>query len=461
MKLHEALGIVPGDVVAFTGAGGKTSALVSIGYELANQGWRVLATTTMPLPREQLELVPHALRYDANPQTISDALSEYGFVFLYGDIRSDLVYGPDVEWTRQLLDTVDSDVLLVEADYAAGKLLKVPADGEPRIPAETSLVVPVATLGVLDQPLNEQHVYNAQAMISKYGFYAGGAIRSAWVAQVMRDEEFGLRGIPERARVVAFVNQTPEDGYLRNRGRLVARLMLKSQRIQAVAVGSVRAANPVYEVQRRVAAIVLAAGQSRRMGTAKVLLPWERGKTILEHIVEQLVRSRIDQIQVVTGHYAAEVRKLLKPLDVELVHNRAYQTGEMLSSLQVGLRSIPDSISAVLIVLGDQPRIQPAVIYQLLKAYSEGAGSIIIPSYQMRRGHPILIDRKYWQEILQLKGNQTARDVFMAHSQEITHLEVDNDSVLQDVDTPADYAQARWKAGLPEQGLIHSDPDRE
>jgi molybdenum cofactor cytidylyltransferase len=461
MKLHEALGIVRGDVVAFTGSGGKTTAMVSIGYELASLGWRVLATSTVPISEEQLDLLPHGVRYDANPQTISDALTQHGFVFLYGEIRGGVVYGPDVEWTRQLLDTIDSDVLLVEADRSDGKLLKAPFADEPLIPLETSLVVPVASLGILDQPLNDAHVYNVRAIIEHFGFYEGGAIRSAWVAQIMRDEGMGLRGVPDQARVIGLINQTPEDGYLRNRGRLIARLMLKSGRIHAVAVGSIRAANPVYEVQRRVGAIVLAAGQSRRMGEPKVLLPWTPGKTIIEHIIDQLVRARIDQIHVVTGHYAAEVKSLLKPLDIEIVHNRAYKTGEMLSSLQAGIRSMPDSISAVLIVLGDQPRIQPPVIYRLLKAYSEGAGAIVIPSYKMRRGHPMLVDRRFWHDLLQLKAGQTARDVFNAHAAAIAYVDVDNDSVLQDVDTPADYAQQRWMAGLPDRdsGSTLSDAD--
>ena len=236
-----------------------------------------------------------------------------------------------LDWTRQLLDSVDSDILLVEADGARGLPLKAPYEHEPVIPPETSLVIPIASLSVLGQPLDDEHIYNPQAMIDRYGFTEGSRVKSPWVAQVLRDEALGLQGVPEDARVIAFLNQTPEQGYYRGRARMIARLALQSKRLYGVAIGSVRGASPVYEVQRSVGAIVLAAGLSSRMGQPKVLLPWSDGKTIIEHIVEQLIRVRIPQINVVVGHYGDEVKRLVKPLGVKVVQNRSYKTGEMLS----------------------------------------------------------------------------------------------------------------------------------
>lgn len=448
MKLHQAFNVVRGDVIAFTGAGGKTSALVGLGYELMEQGWRVLVTTTSRIDAEQLQLFPATLPYHASFAAISATLTEHQMVFLYGDIRGDDVSGPETGWIHQLMDNVDSDVLLIEADSANGLPLKAPLQDEPRIPDETSLVIPVSSLAVLDQPLDDDHVYNPQAMTDKYGFYPGSPVRAPWIAQVMRDEEMGLKGIPARSRIVAFLNQTPETGYMRSRARLIARLALKSKRLNGVALGSVRATEPVCEVQRAIGAVILAGGMSSRMGQPKVLLPWMDGRTIIEHIIEQLLRSRLSQITVVTGYYSREVKRTVKPMEVKVVHNRSHKTGEMLSSLQAGLRSMPDNISAVLVVLGDQPRLQPRVIYDVIRAYSEGEGNLIIPSFQMRRGHPILIDRRYWQDILSLGHNGTLRDVIDAASDEIVYVNVNTDSVLRDVDTPSDYEAERRKAGL-------------
>jgi molybdenum cofactor cytidylyltransferase len=109
---------------------------------------------------------------------------------------------------------------------------------------------------------------------------------------------------------------------------------------------------------------------------------------------------------------------------------------------------MPSHISAVLVVLGDQPRIQPRVIAQVLTAYAEGAGDIIAPSYQMRRGHPILIDRRYWQEILNLPSDGAPRDVIDKYKDRIGYVNVDTDSVLRDIDTPQDYRDERRNAGI-------------
>jgi molybdenum cofactor cytidylyltransferase len=339
-------------------------------------------------------------------------------------------------------------VLLVEADTAAGLLLKAPYDDEPYIPPETSLVVPVASLGVLGQDLDETHVYNAQAIIERYGFIEGTRVKSPWVAQVLRDEALGLRGVPERARVVALLNQVPVQGYLRGRARLIAQLMLRSPRIHGVAIGAVRGTDPIHEVQRPIGAVVLAAGMSRRMGQPKVLLPWAGRRTIIDHILEQLILARVDHIVAVTGHRHADVAARAAAMGVAAVFNPGYAEGEMLSSLKAGLSALPPQTAAALVVLGDQPRLQPRVVSQVMMAYAEGRGAIIAPSYQMRRGHPILIDRRFWPEILALPLDGSLRALLNTYASEIAYVEVDTDSVLRDVDTPDDYSEERRRAGL-------------
>jgi molybdenum cofactor cytidylyltransferase len=448
MKLYEAFGIARGDVVALIGAGGKTSTMVALGYELAEMGWRVIATTTTRISDDQLSLFPHAIMLDAGSDAISAALSKDHFVFLYDAIRDSKVHGPKPGWIPRLMDAVDSDVILVEADGARGLPLKAPYDHEPVIPPETSLVIPVASLSAVGQPLDEKHVYNVEAVVNRYGFTVGNRIKPPWIAQVVRDDELGLRGVPENIRTIAFLNQASHKGFGRARARLVARLALRHSRLQGVAMGSIRAADPVFEVQRPMGVIILAAGMSTRMGQPKVLLPWEDNQTILEHIVEQFIKCRLDHITVVTGHMAKQTKEVVAPLGAKVVYNRSYKTGEMLSSLKAGLRSLPDTVSAALIALGDQPRIQPRVINQVMLAYAEGKGDIVAPSYEMQRGHPILIDRRYWNDILNLPRGGAPRDVINAHSDRIHYVNVDTDSVLHDVDTPQDYADERWRAGL-------------
>ncbi len=446
MKLTQAFGIQRGDIVAFVGAGGKTSTMVALAHELAEMGWRVLATTTTRIGADQLAFFPTALTDLEPPSTLSAALEAHRVVFVHGGIYEGKAHAPSEAWFDGLPDRVDSDVLLVEADGARGLLLKAPRAHEPVIPAAATLVVPVAGLAVLGQPLDEDHVMNAAALEQAYGFPLGAPVKSPWVAQTLRDPALGLKGVPDNARVVAWLNGAVREGYQRGRARLIAQLILAEPRVQATALGSARASDPVYEVRRRVGAVVLAAGLSSRMGQPKVLLPWENG-TILEHILRQLLLGRVRELVVVTGHEAEPVARIAEKMDVTVAHNPGYARGEMLSSLQMGLRALPAHVSAALIVLGDQPRIQPNVVSALVTAYAEGKGELIVPSFQHRRGHPLLVDRRYWPELLGLMGG-APRDVINRHADEIHYVEVQTDSVLRDVDTPDDYEDERRRAGL-------------
>ncbi len=457
MRLCQAFDLSRGDVAAFVGAGGKTSLLVGLGYELAESGWRVLATATTEIPAEQLSLYPHAMRYDSGAAAISQALSEYNFVFLYDKStwQKGVLSGPREDWARELLDSVDSDVLLVEADRSDGLPFKAPFDNEPWIPPETSLVVPIASLAALGAPLDDEHIYNPAAMMEQYGFLQNSPVKSPWLAQVLRDEELGLKNVPEGARVTLFLNRTPERGYLRGRARAIARLSLQNPRVQAVAIGSVRGAEPVHEVQRAVGAIVLASGDSDGKALPNMLLSAESGKTILAHVTEQLIRSRIAPIRVAAGRWAREVRAAVKPLGVKVVTSRArtsatrpnnwgegsfdrglglphlfHLNGEALSTLKAGLRAMPAHIAAVLVVPGDHPRLQPKVIYQLLTSYARGAEDLLVPSYQASLGQPVLIGRRYWSDILSLSRKASLHDLFEEYRDNIAHVEVGSDTIL-------------------------------
>ncbi len=294
MRLRDALHIQRGDVVAFIGAGGKTSALFRAADELRAEGWRVLATTTTRMALDEVERAPLAVRLtpDVTSKMIRQWLNEHGFVLLYRyeDAEQHKVNGLPPEMIATLVDSVNSDVLLIEADGARRLPLKAPKDHEPVIPPDTSLVVVVAGMDVLGQPLDEDHVYNAARIQERYGFPEGGEILPAWVAVTVRDPQLGLRGVPETARVVALLNKVPAQSIHRRRVRRIAQMILRSPRVDAVALGSVQENPPIYELRQRVSAVVLAAGMSTRMGRSKVLLPWD-GRTVIEAVVARLLAS--------------------------------------------------------------------------------------------------------------------------------------------------------------------------
>jgi molybdenum cofactor cytidylyltransferase len=188
-----------------------------------------------------------------------------------------------------------------------------------------------------------------------------------------------------------------------------------------------------------IAAIVLAAGQSRRMGIPKMTLSWGE-TTVIGHIVDILREAGISNIIVVTGGTHREVSNTLVSLPVQLVYNERFTNGEMLSSCQTGLVVAAETnADAAMIVLGDQPQIQMEVVCQIIQRWQTAQSILIVPSYQMRRGHPWVVGRNLWPAIHALNPPQTLRSFLSSHQLQIDYLEVDTPSILQDLDTLEDY----------------------
>lgn len=450
MKLRDALRVQRGDVVAFVGAGGKTSALFRLAEELRAENWRVLITTTTRMALSETLRAPFARAWSVRVQAVDIRtwLDEHRCVLLYNtqDMRHEKALGLHPEAVRELIDRVNSDVLLIEADGARRLPLKAPYDHEPVIPGDASLVVPVAGLDVLGQPLDADHVYNVERILERYGFPEGAPVLPPWIAVTLRDPQLGLRGVPDGARVVALLNKVGPTPHDRRRAQRTAQLALSSERISAVAIGAVQEPDPVLEVQRRVAAIVLAAGKSERMGQSKALLPWD-GRSVIEAIVSRLTTAHLADTVVVTGYRAGDVARKIAHLPVRTVFNPAYAQGEMLSSLQAGLGALPESIAACLVVMGDQPALDPRVVARVLNAYAQGHGTIIVPTFGGQRGHPVLFDRRFWPDLLALERG-APRDVLAHYPDQVGLVQVSTESILRDIDTPEQYRLERRLAGL-------------
>ena len=191
-----------------------------------------------------------------------------------------------------------------------------------------------------------------------------------------------------------------------------------------------------------IAAVVLAAGLSRRMGRPKMVLPWGK-RTVIENVVHVLHQAGIKKIVVVTGGARAEIEQALKSQPVECVFNPEYERDEMVLSLQTGLKSLPKNIDAVLVVLGDQPQIEAQVVDAIISRYDHSKDGLIVPSFHMRRGHPWMVRRKLWPDILRMAPPKNLRDFMHSHVDEIRYVNVQTASVLADLDTPDDYERER------------------
>jgi molybdenum cofactor cytidylyltransferase len=180
-----------------------------------------------------------------------------------------------------------------------------------------------------------------------------------------------------------------------------------------------------------ISAIILAAGKSGRMGENKLLMSWGN-ITVIEKVIQTIQNSGIEDIVLVTNP------DLQIPIpNIRITINETNH--EMLSSIQLGLQNQNAEVQATLIVLGDQPQVEERSVRSVCEAYLKSKSNLIVPSYQMRRGHPWLVARSLWDEILNMKENQSPRDFLNAHADEIEYVNLDTPTILQDLDTPQDY----------------------
>ena len=196
---------------------------------------------------------------------------------------------------------------------------------------------------------------------------------------------------------------------------------------------------------KTIAALILAAGLSRRMGKPKMLLPWG-ATTVLGQVISTFMQSGVSEIIVVTGgaHEAVqlEAERVAKAFRLSCVHNPQFETGEMLSSLQCGLASLGKQVDSVLVGLGDQPQLSLGAVSKVVSAYETSPADLIVPSHDMRRGHPWLVQRNLWEQILALEPPLTLRDFLNAHAGDILYVEADQ-SILKDLDTPEEYQREK------------------
>ena len=193
-----------------------------------------------------------------------------------------------------------------------------------------------------------------------------------------------------------------------------------------------------------IAAVVLSAGESSRMGSPKALLPIS-GVPFIEEIVRALKGTKIDRIIVVLGHHAEEIQKMIARLPVTFVVNRDYAKGQ-LSSLIVAIRSLAaekttEKVDGVLVHLVDHPFISPALVDHMIDRFYETKKLIVIPRYGGRRGHPVIFSSRLFPELLSAPLEKGAKVVVHAHRDETLEIETDFAGVTIDIDTPEEYRQ--------------------
>ncbi len=412
-------------VISLTGAGGKTSLLFAWARELADQGRRVVITTTTHMGAAQVPPeIPCVIgEGKEEEEQVRHFLSERGIVFaaVPDPANAAKVKSPSPEY----LDALDTaaDVMLVEADGARCMPFKWPAPWEPVILPRTNITVAVAGLSCLGKPAGSC-TYRSEDMVQalKLSRSEETILSEEILAEVLASPEGAGKSRQGEFRVL--LNQADTRSLRQASGRIAESLRKKG-------ILCSWGCHPSAAYRReKMALILLAAGNSRRFGSNKLLYPLGDGVPVIGHLLKELQDFPFGQRILVTRY--PEVAALAE--GYQICCNHEPERG-LSHSLQLGLEAAGEA-SAYLFCVCDMPWLRRESIEEMLKKYESGAAGIISLSWQGEPRQPNLFSSEYREELMQIKGDRGGKKIILDHPEDCCMVEASSGQEVEDMDYP-------------------------
>ncbi len=450
LSIYHSAALTDPALVSFIGAGGKTTLLLRLAEELSAAGHKVIVTTTTRIyPPHNLPLILASTIEKALTE-LSETLKTQSIAVIGSKISPDgKLQGLQPDLVNRIFKELQH-FTLVEADGARGKPLKGYNNYEPLIPSGSNLVFAVIGADVLGQINDETHVHRSVEFCAATGIAAGTEINCSVLAKSYRQMHDIAGSQAPSAALKAILNKTdllaePQKTAL----ELLDSLVKETDSYNKLLLTTAQDESPVKFIMQlapqapavSVAAIILAAGLSKRMGEDKLSLKL-RESTVFETTLQAITKAGFQQVIVVTRP-DSKLADQACSYNCHLVENPTPEEG-LSSSLKAGLKALDSTIQGALFALADQPLITPEIYRLLINSYRKKLKLVTCPLYQGKRGNPTIFDRRTWNLLEKIEGDQGGRSLLrnLADDQ-IDYIMVDDPAVITDLDTPADYARLR------------------
>ncbi len=441
MKLIDALRVDSSSRISLVGSGGKTSALIRLGLEWPS---KALVAATAHIGKDQIGSFTKHIIWSTD-RTVIENINETTIITgPAGELN--MIRGVDPSQWNDLekMSTENHVPLFMESDGSKTRPLKAPAAHEPAIPSWVNHVIVVIGLSVVGKPLEEKYVHRSEIFSSLSGLELGKTITFNSIVKMLSHPQGGLKNIPRLARRTVLLNQI--DTLFDKTNLPVVEKQLLSH-FDTVITASLQKVwnslneddlqNEVSTVNEKIAGIILAAGNSRRMGQPKSMLIW-KGTSFIRTCALRAITAGLKPVYIVAGQDFERIKEDVKDLPVQVILNSEWNEGQS-SSIRIGIKSLPRKIGGAVFLLVDQPQIPVNLIRKLVSEHSTSLSSIVLPESGGRRANPVLFDRKTFHALSSLKGDIGGRMVFSQFP--IRSIPWYDESILLDVDTPEDYAR--------------------
>lgn len=439
ISLVSSLGIERKNLrLAIVGAGGKTSTLIRLSRQLSPPV--VMTTTTHVLP-EQADLADESYIIHEPDEIVRilDGIEEPKTFFFTGGESEDgrLIALSDQCQVVLVNECTKRDIpLLVEADGARSLCLKAPAEHEPVIPEWVNATLVIAGLKGLNQPLCEAIVHRPERFSKISGIKLGENVTPTGLANVLLHPEGGLKRIPPGSRRLAFLNQANTD-LLMGQAKIIAEKLITEY--NCVVIGHLLPEEDRFEAEIDatyipIASVILAAGDSSRLGQSKVLFRW-KGESLIHRSVRIALEAGLWPVIVVAGSDVEQISAEVSTTGAYVIHNKDWKMGQS-TSVKTGLKFVPQQSGAVIFQVVDQPGLTKDLIWALKELYYQTRGKIIQPQAAGSRTNPVLFDRSTFIDLMEISGDQGGRSIF--HKYSISYLPWHDPGILLDLDNPED-----------------------
>lgn len=443
LSFAQALRADSSPCITFVGAGGKTTALFQLARQLPAP---VIVTATSHLGAWQFNLADHHIVTDSLAPIEQLEHRLRGATLITGEVDGDRSKPVSEDLLRWLYEFCNnhSIPLLIEADGSRQKPLKAWAEHEPPIPEFTKQVVHVVGLSGLEQPLSEDIVHRPDIFSSLSNLKLGEKITSDALTRVLTNRQGGLKNAPKEARRTILLNQADSDALRASANRMVQPLLTCFDSVIIASLQETR----IHAVHEHIAGVVLAAGASTRYGQAKQLLDWH-GAPFVRVVSQTALEAGLSPVVVVTGANAETVTSAVKDLNLKVLHNPEWKSGQG-SSIKAGILALEQSLTSeniypirrrgiggAIFLLADQPQVTVSVLRALVEKHAEALYPIVAPMVIDQRANPVLFDRSTFGDLASIEGDVGGRAIF--HKHRVEYLPWHDDRLLLDVDTPEMY----------------------
>jgi probable selenium-dependent hydroxylase accessory protein YqeC len=429
------IGLGKSEMVCLVGAGGKTSAMFRLAYELSSKGKRVLVTTTTAIYHPEKNQYDKVLISDKEALNLFDNIRSGSITVLGKSLSAEgKLKGVNPAFLDKVFREGIFDYILIEADGSKGRSIKAPAEHEPVIPPCTTKVLGFIGLDCIKKKVCQESVHRPEIFCRILGCCERDIIDTDIIIKLVTHKEGLFKTVPDNAERYFVLNKAEGESKKIAAYDIAQKLLNKGCKTEGVIISSIKDLS-FRNAVKSVSGIILAAGLSKRMGVDKLLLP-VGGVPLIERVISAASKSKLGEIVLVCGSDA--IASIGRRYGAKIVKNVSPMLGQS-HSVKLGVEGSRSSADGLMFLVGDQPLINESIINDMIESFTPGLFSVAVPLYNGKRGNPVIFDSAHSEMLLGLRGDSGGRVLLEKLKGNITTVEFTDEKSGFDIDTREEY----------------------